>query len=232
MESRKIIIKSSEFNGVKTIMSSATTLAELKTDLDNAGISYSGMQFLEGISNTELKNDNSVLPHDVPYKGRVTNDLVFWLTKSEKNIASGLDVLSRQECYAYLKEHNLGEAVKEEFGKNYTQVDNLNLNAFINKHKNGSSKEEEPKKEEPKKPVKETKAKKANVNNSVVIDKFKEFIEYLEDEIFDVDDLDDDDDYFNMKNEILNLLGAFDGVEKVESPYSNDEIEDMFKDMM
>ena len=165
MESRKIIIKSSEFNGVKTIMSSATTLAELKTDLDNAGISYRGMQFLEGISNTELKNDNSVLPHDVPYKGRVTNDLVFWLTKSEKNIASGLYVLSRQECYAYLKEHNLGEAVKEEFGRNYTQVDNLNLNAFINKHKNGSSKKEEPKKEEPKKPVKETKAKKANVNN-------------------------------------------------------------------
>lgn len=228
MEPRKIIIKSSEFNGIKVVMSGATTLGELKQDLDRAGISYRDMQFLEGISNTELKNDASVLPHDVPYKGRVTNELVFWLTKSQKKIASG--AMSRQECYAYLKEHNLGEAVKEEFGKNYTQVDNLNLNAFINRHKNGSSKEEEPKKAEPKKPAKESKAK-ANTDNSIIADKFKEFVEYIEDSCFDTDDLEDDDDYFDMKKELFTLLGGESEVEEEEVPYSSDEIEDMFKNM-
>lgn len=223
MESRKIIVKSSEFNGTKTIMSAATTLAELKNDLDNAGISYRGMQFLEGISNTELKNDNSVLPHDVPYKGRVTNELVFWLTKSEKNIASG--AMSRQECYAYLKENNLGEDIKAKYGRNYTQVPTDDLNNFIDSLGCVSCS----KKAEPKKPAKESKAKKADTNKNVIADKFKKFIEYIEDEIFDTDDLYEDDDYFTMKRE-LNTLLLID--EKEEAPYSDEEIEDMFKDMM
>lgn len=227
MESRKIIVKSSEFNGKKTIMSAATTLAELKNDLDNAGISYRGMQFLEGISNTELKNDNSVLPHDVPYKGRVTNELVFWLTKSEKNIASG--AMSRQECYAYLKEHNLGEDIKAKYGRNYTQVPTDDLNNFID---NLNSKKEEPKKVEPKKPAKESKAKKADTNKNVIADKFKKFIEYIEDEIFDTDDLYEDDDYFTMKKELNTLLLIDEEETKEEAPYSDEEIEDMFKDMM
>lgn len=227
MESRKIIIKSSEFNGNKVIMSAATTLAELKNDLDNAGISYRGMQFLEGISGTELKNDNSVLPHDIPYKGRVVNELVFWLTKSEKNIASG--AMSRQECYAYLKEHNLGEDIKAKYGRNYTQVPTDDLNNFIDSL---CGEKEEPKKAESKKPAKESKAKKADTNKSVIADKFKKFIEYIEDEIFDTDDLDEDDDYFTMKKELNTLLLIDEEETKEEAPYSDEEIEDMFKDMM
>lgn len=227
MESRKIIVKSSEFNGNKVIMSAATTLAELKRDLDNAGISYRGMQFLEGISNTELKNDNSVLPHDVPYKGRVTNELVFWLTKSEKNIASG--AMSRQECYAYLKENNLGEDIKAKYGRNYTQVPTYDLNNFIDSL---CGEKEEPKKAESKKPAKESKAKKADTNKNVIADKFKKFIEYIEDEIFDTDDLDEDDDYFTMKKELNTLLLIDEEEAKEDAPYSDEEIEDMFKDMM
>ena len=227
MESRKIIVKSSEFNGTKTIMSAATTLAELKNDLDNAGISYRGMQFLEGISNTELKNDNSVLPHDVPYKGRVTNELVFWLTKSEKNIASG--AMSRQECYAYLKENNLGEDIKAKYGRNYTQVPTDDLNNFIDSL---GGEKEEPKKAEPKKPAKESKPKKADTNKNIIADKFKKFIEYIEDEIFDTDDLYEDDAYFTMKRELNTLLLIDEEEVKKDAPYSDKEIEDMFKDMM
>ena len=229
MEPRKIIIKSSEFNGIKVVMSGATTLGELKQDLDRAGISYSDMQFLEGISNTELKNDASVLPHDVPYKGRVTNELVFWLTKSQKNIASG--VRSRQECYAYLKEHNLGEGIKAKYGRNYTQVPTDDLNDFIdNLGGVSSAKKDEPKKAEPKKPAKESKAK-ANTDNSIIADKFREFVEYIEDSCFDTDDLEDDDEYFDMKKELFTLLGGESEVEEEEVPYSSDEIEDMFKNM-
>lgn len=229
MESRKIIIKSSEFNGIKVVMSAATTLGELKQDLDRAGISYRDMQFLEGISNTELKNDASVLPHDVPYKGRVTNELVFWLTKSQKKIASG--AMSRQECYAYLKEHNLGEDIKAKYGRNYTQVPTDDLNDFIDNLGNVSSaKKDEPEKAKPNKPAKESKAK-ANTDNSIIADKFKEFVEYIEDSCFDTDDLEEDDDYFDMKKELFTLLGGESEVEEEEVPYSSDEIEDMFKNM-
>lgn len=90
MESRKITIVETKNQRKSTIMSAATTLAELKNDLRANGIDYSGMTFFEGISKVELKNDASVLPHDVPYKGTITNELVFMLTSTNKKIRSGI----------------------------------------------------------------------------------------------------------------------------------------------
>ena len=89
METRKITIVSTKSQSKKVIMSSATTLAELKSDLRQNGIDYEGMSFFEGTSKVELKNDASVLPHDVPWKGTVTNELVFMLTNTNKKIKSG-----------------------------------------------------------------------------------------------------------------------------------------------
>lgn len=89
METRKITIVSTKDQSKKVIMSSATTLAELKSDLRQNGIDYAGMTFFEGTSKTELKNDASVLPHDVPWKDTVTNELVFMLTNTNKKIKSG-----------------------------------------------------------------------------------------------------------------------------------------------
>ena len=90
MEARKITIVSTKTQKKSVIMSGAETLGELKKDLREAGIDYDGMTFYEGTSKVELKDDASVLPHDVPYKGQTTNELVFMLTNTNKKIRSGI----------------------------------------------------------------------------------------------------------------------------------------------
>lgn len=89
MENRKITIVSTRTQKKSVIMSAATTLAELKSDLRANGIDYEDMTFYEGLSKVELKDDASILPHDVPYKDKVTNELVFMLTTANKKIKSG-----------------------------------------------------------------------------------------------------------------------------------------------
>lgn len=100
MNSRKITIVDSKLQKRSTIMSEAETLGELKRDLTSNGINYSGKTFMEGLSRSELKEDASILPHDIQRPdGSVTNELVFMLTEPEKKIKSGA-TLTRQECYA------------------------------------------------------------------------------------------------------------------------------------
>ena len=112
-------------------MSAATTLAELKADLRQYGIDYDGMTFYEGTSKVELKDDTSVLPHDVLYKGQTTNELVFMLTNTNKKIKSGAD-MSRADAYAAIKAKSLqGECMKR-FGKNFTMCKTADLIALIN----------------------------------------------------------------------------------------------------
>lgn len=92
MEARKItIVSTTNAQTKKVIMSSATTLGELKGDLDAAGVQYDNMDFFEGVSKTKLINNDSVLPTNIPYKGENTNELVFMLTTSRKKIESGFD---------------------------------------------------------------------------------------------------------------------------------------------
>ena len=75
-----------------------------------------GMTFYEGTSKVELKDDASVLPHDVPYKGQTTNELVFMLTNTNKKIRSGAD-MSRADAYAAIKANGLQEECVKRFGK-------------------------------------------------------------------------------------------------------------------
>ena len=110
-------------------MSAATTLAELKSDLRANGIDYDGMTFFEGTSKVELKNDASVLPHDVPYKGIVTNELVFMLTNTNKKIRSG--AMSRTEAYNAIKSMGLQSACVKKFGKNFTMCKTADLIALV-----------------------------------------------------------------------------------------------------
>ena len=111
------------------VTTSATTLGELKADLRAAGIDYNGMTFTEGISKTQLLNDATQLPQNVMYKGQPTNNLVILLTNTKKNIASG--TMSRKEVYQAIKDNNLQDAVKEEFGRNFTQVPTSDLLVFL-----------------------------------------------------------------------------------------------------
>lgn len=130
METRKIVIVSTKTQKKSVIMSAATTLAELKTDLEQNDIDYEGMTFYEGISKVELKDDNSLLPHDVPYKGKTTNELVFMLTNTNKKIKSGA-CMTRSEIYAAIKNGNLQKECIKRFGKNFTMCKTDDLLTLI-----------------------------------------------------------------------------------------------------
>lgn len=125
-------IVDTESQKTKEIQSNATTVAELKRDLRQNGFNVDGKTIQEALTRTEFKDDSSVLPHDVPYKGGITNDLVFRLTKTNKQVRSGMD---RQEAYAEVKRLGLGDAIKAKFGKNFTQCSTADLVAFVQSNK-------------------------------------------------------------------------------------------------
>lgn len=114
-------------------MSEAETLGAMKADMRRAGISYDGMTFYEGRTRTELKDDASILPVNVPVpaKGTTTNDLVFMLTTANKKIKSGALSSERKNVLEEIKVKGLGAAVTAKFGKNATQCKTPDLLAFL-----------------------------------------------------------------------------------------------------
>lgn len=131
MEPRKITIANSRDQKKNVIMSAATTLGELKQDLIENGIDYADMDFIEALTKTQLRGDDSVLPHDVPYNHTVTNELVFLLTVPNRKIKSG----GRDEVYQKINgirnSTALKDAIKEKFGRNYTMVSTSDLESFV-----------------------------------------------------------------------------------------------------
>lgn len=218
METRKITIVSTKDQTKKVIMSSATTLAELKADLRREGIDYEGMTFFEGTSKVELKNDTSVLPHDVPWKGTVTNELVFMLTNTNKKIRSG--AMSRADLYNKVKSLHLEEECKKRFGKNFTMCKTADLEALVNVHE-----------EVPCLDVSAPKVKYdyhnlvADLEARAAITRMAEILE--EKGLFNEEE----------KNEVIDILGKavnaapVENKSQPESPYSDNEIVAMFEDM-
>lgn len=156
MEARKLTVVDTSTQRTVTFMSTAETVAELKADLTRQGISTTGMTIYEGLTKTELKSNDSRLPHDVPYKGEYTNNLVFRLTKSEKNIRSGA---SRGELYDQIKKLGIADSIKAKYGKNFTQCSSAALEeavAAANK-KAAAKAAPAPKAEKPAAPAKENK---------------------------------------------------------------------------
>lgn len=147
MEFRKVTIINNKTQSQKVIQASAaTTLGELKREMGEAGIEYEGMTFFEGHLRAELKDDASILPTNIPYKGQVVNDLTFLLTAPEKKIKSG--AMSRAEAYNAIKARGLQDECVKRFGKNFTMCKTQDLIDLLG--------EGSPVKEE-KKEVKETK---------------------------------------------------------------------------
>ena len=215
MQSRKITVIQTKNQKKSVIMSAATTLAELKSDLRANSINYDDMAFFEGTSKVELKNDASVLPHDVPYKGTITNELVFMLTNTNKKIRSG--AMSRMGAYAEIKRRGLQDACLKKFGKNFTMCKTVDLIALV--QSNGASKPA---------PV-------APANNggecvdTVARAAISKLVEILENN--------GTIEYYE-KDEVLDILGGAvevapseDYKPKSASPYSDDEINDMFEGM-
>lgn len=248
MEARKITVVQTKNQKKSVIMSAATTLAELKSDLRANGIGYDGMTFFEGTSKVELKNDASVLPHDVPYKGTVTNELVFMLTNTNKRIRSGAATMSRAEAYSAIKSMGLQDACVKKFGKNFTMCKTIDLIALV--QSNGTAKpapvapkseaKAEAKKEEKvETPVNtpEASAPVAPASNggecvdTVARAAISKLVEILEDN-GTIEDYE--------KEEVISILGGKVAVSaapseehkpKSDSPYSDDEIDDMFAGM-
>lgn len=200
MEARKITVVSTKTQRKDIIMSSAKTLGELKADLDAAGIDYADMTFFEGTSKTELISDESVLPKDVPYTNRttgetkITNELVFMLTNSNKKIRSGV---SRKDLYTLINEKNLRDAVHTRYGKNYTQCSNAQLEEVLNEYETASE---------------------CGCSNCV------EAITILVEALYDEACIDG-----YTKKEVLTALGVIKKEKPIDSPYDDNEIEEMFK---
>ena len=133
METRKVTIINSKTQSQKVIQDSkATTLGELKQEMRERGIDYTGMTFFEGHMRAELKDDAAPLPTNIPYKGQVVNDLTFMLTAPEKKVKSG--AMSRAEAYAEIKKKDLQGACVSKFGKNFTQCSTADLISLIEKN--------------------------------------------------------------------------------------------------
>ena len=236
MEARKITVVQTKNQKKSVIMSAATTLAELKSDLRANGIDYDGMTFFEGTSKVELKNDASVLPHDVPYKGIVTNELVFMLTNTNKKIRSGAVAMSRTEAYSAIKSMGLQDACVKKFGKNFTMCKTADLIALVQSNSAAKPAPAAPKAEAKKEetPVNTPVAPASNGGecvDAVARAAISKLVEILE-ENGTIEDYE--------KEEVLDILGGEVAVTtatseeykpKSASPYSDDEIDDMFAGM-
>ena len=226
MEKRKITVIPTKTHKTQVIESAATTLAELKADLTKAGIDYTDCTFFEGLTKIELKNDAAILPHDVPYKGTTTNNLVFMITNASKKIRSGAK-LDRKAIIEEIKAKNLTEVVKKTYGKNYTNCKTEDLEKILSMNNTPTLKEAPAKKEVPNKSIMKT----TDLSNYVTKAELREVIESLLKEMEDVEvDYVEDVDIDNIA--IIGKVSSSNSEEeKSDSPYSSNELDDMFKDM-
>lgn len=201
MEARNITIVSTSNQNKYVVNTDATTLSELKAALRQQGIAYEGMTFYEGLSHTELLTDESVLPHDVPYKGETTNELVFMLTNPNKKIKSGASLPeARQALYDAIDELGLKEACISTYGKNFTQCKNSELMALVED-------------------AQAALAAGASANKGNVEVALRKLVDILEE---------DNTLYEEDADEIRAILDGEDAPEGPKSRYSENEIDEMF----
>lgn len=147
MLEREILIANNRDQSKYRIVTGAETLGELQDAIArNEGvykmvgqswvscpspIDISGLTFTEGITKTQLLARDSALPTNVQFKGQTTNNLVMLLTNTNKQIRSGAYPTDRKLFGAYIKENNLGEAIKQEFGDNWTRISTDKLINFF-----------------------------------------------------------------------------------------------------
>ena len=220
MESRKVTIINNRTQSQKVLNNStATTLGELKSEMRAQGINYEGMTFYEGHIRAELKDDASILPTNIPYKGQVTNDLVFMLTTPEKKIKSG--TMSRKEAYTAIKENNLQDKCEDIYGRNFTRCKTQELIELI---------EAEVVEEAPKKLIQKavvnattdkevTKECESESKVSVIITAFNHLLDLLEEE-----DVLYSSDVRSVREDLEEIESSVNSEDKL----SRDEINEMF----
>lgn len=161
--SRKITVLVESTQRKVVLESNATTLGELKNELREMQVDFDSENvFKESRTKSILASDESILPTSVPWKGSVTDELVFMITAPQKKIKSGMD---RKEAYTKVRELGLQDKIQNGEGRNFTQCSTAILISYIEK----ASKKTAPKakKAEPtapiakEKPVKKAKAAEA-----------------------------------------------------------------------
>lgn len=128
MEPRKIIIVNESITSCNEIMSTATTVAELKAEMTREGINYDGKALVEGRSHTTFERDDQQLPTTVRFRGQETNELSIMLMTPAKKINSGSE---RGDIYNEIKMKGLQDCVKERCGRNFTQVPTQELKRIL-----------------------------------------------------------------------------------------------------
>ena len=204
METRKITVIETR-NSKKTIIeTAATTLGELKRDLTEYSIDYSDMTFFEGLTKTELINNDSILPTNVMYKGTPTNNLTIMLTNSNKKIKSGAlsETTPRSVVYSHIQTMGLQTQCVTRYGRNYTQVPTASLIALINDCNKNTEKKCE-----------------CNKDTERLVNAFTALIDTLE--------FNDHISYLEA-NELREILGTPKSTPKDKEIYSQEEIDDMF----
>lgn len=157
---RKITVLVESTQSKHVLQSNATTLGELKDELRDKNISFNSDDvFKEGMSKTVLTTNESILPSNIPWRGEVTNDLIFMITAPQKKIKSG--AMTRLEVYAEVKRLKLQDIISKKVGKNFTQCSTAVLLTFINEASENSCKAETPA------PVAKEKKVKSNPNKIV-----------------------------------------------------------------
>mgnify|MGYP001771844793 FL=1 len=170
---RKITVLVESTQSKHVLQSNATTLGELKDELRDKNISFNSDDvFKEGMSKTVLTTDESILPSNIPWRGEVTNDLIFMVTAPQKKIKSG--VMTRAEVYAEIKRLKLQDTISKKVGKNFTQCSTAVLLTFIDEASKNSCETKTPAPVAKKKKVKSNPA--PEVVESVTFCALKELI--------------------------------------------------------
>ena len=127
---REIKVIANSQNRNEVYMSDAETFGELKAELINKGYVVEDMDFKEGKTRIDLRNELSPLPSNFMYKGVETNDLVIMITPQNTKIKSGMTNY-RRNLYATIKEYGLQSRIMNETGKNFTQCSDSVLGSII-----------------------------------------------------------------------------------------------------
>ena len=160
MTEREILIANNRDQSKYRVITGAETLGQLQQDIarnenvykmvgqtwlkNTTPINISGLTFTEGITKTQLLSPETQLPTNVQFKGQTTNNLVMLLTNTTKQIRSGAYPMNRKDFGAYIKQNNLGEAIKQEFGDNWTRISTDKLvNFFANTAEKNTSADKE-----------------------------------------------------------------------------------------
>lgn len=132
---RQVTIYESALNGKVTVLNDVdvTTLGDVKRLLDEKGINYHDMDFIEGVTNTKLLGDDSRLPENIPFKGKYTDNIFINILKKESKIKSG--GMTRSELLAAAKPYK--DEIEKKFNANYTRVKSADIEAFLQTKKAG-----------------------------------------------------------------------------------------------